>query len=348
MQGNVELLLTIAIPTYNRLEQLKNTLQKLLPQLTKQCVLKILDNYSTVVIEEEISELLSQYPFVNYIVYRNKINIGGEANVVRCFEYCDTKWLWILSDDDFVADNAVATILEDVEVYNDFSNIVYFTPNSTNTRPTSSMVCTGRKEFLNAIDVFTDSIFLSANIYNLNKFTERTIPIAYLHTYSYCPHWVALFSSLKQDCKTVYSNKTICEYNNFEYTTKHSPLFIQLVFSFSSILESIYDVEEYKIFKTKLKVLSYGTLRVNVVIKALLIEYKIAASKSIKYNIKNKVGKMWWYYYLPCSNNKARLSFFMWYLLIKLSPNKAYAICRKLVITRKKGDINSYVNQGFN
>lgn len=95
-------ILTIAIPTYNRIEQLRRTLTNLIPQLDDRCYLMILDNNSDNKVENEISDLTELLSKESYAVIRHRINIGADTNIFRCFELCETKWLWTLSDDDEV------------------------------------------------------------------------------------------------------------------------------------------------------------------------------------------------------------------------------------------------------
>lgn len=85
--------LTIAIPTFNRNEILEKHIQFLLPQISEECTLLIIDNCSMVSVENTIGYLLSKYPLLNYKIIRNKVNIGGNANILRCVELCETEWL---------------------------------------------------------------------------------------------------------------------------------------------------------------------------------------------------------------------------------------------------------------
>lgn len=110
-------ILTIAIPTYNRPEKIKIQVELLLPQLDDRVDLVIYDNCSDIPVETlfESSEL-SQFHLV-----RNRINVGADANIARCFENCTTKWLWTLSDDDLVKEDAVTNILN--ELVNDEQSV---------------------------------------------------------------------------------------------------------------------------------------------------------------------------------------------------------------------------------
>ena len=103
-------LLTIAIPTYNRRDYLKKCLDHICPQLTDDVVLIVRDNCS------------NNYDFFSFIKpyvekygvlpLQNKVNIGGDANIARIYEECETKWLWVIGDDDYILNGAINLVLE--------------------------------------------------------------------------------------------------------------------------------------------------------------------------------------------------------------------------------------------
>ena len=102
--------LTITIPTYNRSEALSKTVRQLLPQLTQECNLLIVDNASETPAIAVLGELLLAWPDVNIQIHRNRYNVGMCGNFMRCFELCDTEWLWILGDDDIPCPDAIKKI----------------------------------------------------------------------------------------------------------------------------------------------------------------------------------------------------------------------------------------------
>ena len=99
--------LTIAIPTYNRNEILKNNLRKLIPQITSDCKILILDNCSDVPVLDSLRDIIKEYSNVDINVIRNSYNLGLTGNILRCFEMCTDPWLWVLGDDDEVKDGAI-------------------------------------------------------------------------------------------------------------------------------------------------------------------------------------------------------------------------------------------------
>lgn len=109
------MILTVAIPTYDRNAILRKHLALLMPQLTPDCELLIIDNCSPTPVIETIGDLLDSYPEVNARVERNRVNIGAGANLLRCIERCETEWIWVLSDDDLPKPDAIETILKNTE-----------------------------------------------------------------------------------------------------------------------------------------------------------------------------------------------------------------------------------------
>jgi abequosyltransferase len=105
-------LLTIAIPTYNRSEFLRQLLGSLLEQVRNQNRVELLisDNASTDGTEELVGEM--QHDGTRLIYLRNSQNIGPDANFLQCFESASGKYVWIIGDDDLVLPGAVDHVVE--------------------------------------------------------------------------------------------------------------------------------------------------------------------------------------------------------------------------------------------
>lgn len=113
----IEKKLTIAIPTYNRCNDLKNNLEVLLPQI---CVYSskvdfiISDNCSSDNTEDFVNRLVLEHPDIIHY-YRNSTNIGALGNFTQCVELTKTEYLCLLGDDDIVAFGFIASVLEILE-----------------------------------------------------------------------------------------------------------------------------------------------------------------------------------------------------------------------------------------
>lgn len=90
--------LSITIITYNRANLLNETLKEVLNSPFGSCDITILNNASTDNTIEICSNYIENYP--NLSIVTNIFNIGGDANILRAFEYASKEYLWILADDD--------------------------------------------------------------------------------------------------------------------------------------------------------------------------------------------------------------------------------------------------------
>ena len=122
-------MITIAIPTFNRNTEVVETIKAVLDQFSANCQLLILDNASDTSVEMSLAKQnihLSGRERIRLI--RNSVNVGAQANLLRCIELCTTEWLWILGDDDIPKKNAVELILSEIKTHSDFTFLNYSWP----------------------------------------------------------------------------------------------------------------------------------------------------------------------------------------------------------------------------
>ena len=108
--------LTICIPTYNRnKELLKNVclldsyLKKL--HLKNRCTILVSDNGSTDFIS--IKHDLLKYDYVK--LYHHEQNIGFEQNLLFCLKQCETKWIMLLGDDDYLFMDYICKVFDYID-----------------------------------------------------------------------------------------------------------------------------------------------------------------------------------------------------------------------------------------
>lgn len=107
--------LTVIIPTYNREKKLLKVLNSIYSQpLSKEINIIILDNSSSYNVETAINLAFDKVTTLYTKVIRHPVNIGGALNIAMPFYYCQTKWLWIMSDDDLSECNALEIIKKDI------------------------------------------------------------------------------------------------------------------------------------------------------------------------------------------------------------------------------------------
>lgn len=106
--------LSICIPTFNRATFLQDTLSRLADQVS--CIegggIEILvgDNHSddgTEIIGRQYSD---KYPYISYC--RNDGNIGGARNTEKLIQGAKGTFIWLLSDDDDIEDEALKKIMQ--------------------------------------------------------------------------------------------------------------------------------------------------------------------------------------------------------------------------------------------
>lgn len=156
-------ILTIAIPTYNRPYQIQAQVRLLLPQLNGLTHLVIYDNCS----EIPVKELFTEEEQSKFQIIRNRVNVGADANIARCFENCSTKWLWTLSDDDFIKAEAIEIILEEI---NKEDEAVFF--NFYNDHYSKTIGFEDLADEFKGERFFSSSFTMSSCIYNMAKLQD--------------------------------------------------------------------------------------------------------------------------------------------------------------------------------
>ena len=115
MESGTGKIVTIAIPTYNRAKILQEALEYLLPEcinFKNEIELIISDNGSTDETESVIVNAKQNFKELNIIHNTNKDNQGFSGNFRKCISLSTGKYVWILSDDDFVNKGVISKIVE--------------------------------------------------------------------------------------------------------------------------------------------------------------------------------------------------------------------------------------------
>ena len=191
--------LTIAIPTYNRPQQIVSQVHALIPQLNDEVELVVIDNHS----DHPVESLLSDIDKAKITIVRNKYNIGADANIAKCFLLCDTEWLWVLSDDDLLSDTSVKVVFSTIAEEN---GSWYINFNHSNPKRSNNL-----NDFIaNSNNCYPDLFWMSVCVYHvsfLRPYMQQYFsalstmqPGIYLLLYAFC---------YDSSCCTLFSNKTI-------------------------------------------------------------------------------------------------------------------------------------------
>ena len=111
---NNKILLSIAIPTYNRACFLENLLNNTLPQareLEGGVEICISNNGSTDNTDEVVRNLKQKYP--DLIKYNeNKKNLGLDRNLLKLMEMSNGSFIWTFGDDDNIVENGLNEVVK--------------------------------------------------------------------------------------------------------------------------------------------------------------------------------------------------------------------------------------------
>lgn len=103
-------LLAICVPTYNRAGYLEIALSRLISQAQKHEIpIYVSDNASTDTTPQVIKKYQAQYPLLFYS--RNERNVGPDHNFAIVLKMSPTRYAWLVSDDDHLADQALDQVL---------------------------------------------------------------------------------------------------------------------------------------------------------------------------------------------------------------------------------------------
>jgi glycosyltransferase involved in cell wall biosynthesis len=98
MRPSLYELIHCLVITYNRAENLRNTLTRLAASPFRETRITVLDNASTDATPAVTAEFAAR--FSHYQVIRHPYNIGGPCNLMRAFELSQARYTWVLGDDD--------------------------------------------------------------------------------------------------------------------------------------------------------------------------------------------------------------------------------------------------------
>ncbi len=169
-------LLSVCIPTANRKKELTEQLIRVVNQTSKldDIPIQIVISDNTEHYEQLIDINVFNNSNIKYI--KNDINIGFGKNINSVIENAEGEFVWLLSDDDFIFDDAVSVIVNNIMKYRNSNYIMIECGGTFNgelfnekmyfSKAKSTYYKRG-SDFLN--DYWNSIIFVSINIFNRNK-----------------------------------------------------------------------------------------------------------------------------------------------------------------------------------
>jgi len=105
-------LLSICIATYNRAEYIGKTLESIIPQITDEVEIVIVDGASTDDTSSVVKSYIEVCKQINYIRLPSK---GGvDQDYCKAVELAKGEYCWLLPDDDLLKPDAISTVLNEV------------------------------------------------------------------------------------------------------------------------------------------------------------------------------------------------------------------------------------------
>ena len=224
--------LSVAIPTFNRNDILKANLAKLIPQLTSACELVILDNCSTIPVADTLSDLLATIPEnISVRVIRHRANVGGNENILRCIEYAQGEFVWLLGDDDEPVDNAVANIFQELDEHPETLVLNMYAPSTIHSIRSHTRIVNGPKEYLAATKFAGELIFISTMVLKVSRALPYMMT-AYLWQSCHAPQLILIAMMLRPNAMAVYSSRKVvcCIGLNTPAELQYSPIPVALGF----------------------------------------------------------------------------------------------------------------------
>jgi glycosyltransferase involved in cell wall biosynthesis len=108
-------LVTICIPVFNSSQHLKDAVLSALSQSYSNIQVVAIDDAST----DNSYEILKEFESDNFLVYRNPINLGMEANWNKCLKFATGKYIKMMGADDLLNPDCISKqvhIMETVRV----------------------------------------------------------------------------------------------------------------------------------------------------------------------------------------------------------------------------------------
>lgn len=210
----MEIKLTILIPTYNRIDQLKKVLTILQQQTNKNFFLVISDNssnYNFDLVKEFVCEdLKKRTTFI-----KRKFNVGADINIFELFQFCNTTWAWTLSDDDIIQIDSVEKIINNVEKFPSVGCFNFsIVPSLKINKP---ILVSSIDEFVDLNKRYLchhgDLIFLSNKVYNIDV-AGCFLTNAYKYIYTRISSVVFLAKMLESNVPYMILTDRIVTYND--------------------------------------------------------------------------------------------------------------------------------------
>jgi glycosyltransferase involved in cell wall biosynthesis len=250
-------LLSIVIPTYNREHLVLSLLERVCNFKKEWVEIVIIDNNST-----SVDKLINQIRVNNWSVnlVRNKHNVGGNENILRCFEYANGDWIWAIGDDDVIENNCFEIIYDKILALSN-SNVfgIHFNWDLKRQYKEADIYLHNLEELFKNMHSLGDINFMSSNIFRYNKINTYLVWV-YYHQYNCNPMSSIIMLGLDKNMEFILTNDRIIQNGFYTNSNKKKTDFwdVEIVLKANSLLGELPLTDKNKKALIKL-LLSYFT-----------------------------------------------------------------------------------------
>lgn len=194
-ENSAQPLLTLAIPTFNRLECLRLLVDSVINQIPNEGVLG--ESFELLICNNASSDGTTEYlnELANAKVIRvihHASNCGPVDNIIHCFESATGKFVWVMGDDDVPLCGAINAVMENIEQENpalmylpskwvagDLGKMANHPISSTNVRSISNISLAVRSSvYITFISswVINKELYLSQKNTKFDRYRDTSLP----------------------------------------------------------------------------------------------------------------------------------------------------------------------------
>ena len=130
-----DIVLSICIPTYNRADRIYQSLQELKNLPFQNIEFVVIDDFSQDATKEKVLSIKDD----RIKFFRNRKNLGQEANVIKTFKKARGDFIFLISDEDSIGSEPISWIMQTTEedpdvvqilgaIWNDNNSLLYYNP----------------------------------------------------------------------------------------------------------------------------------------------------------------------------------------------------------------------------
>jgi len=216
MNNNLSPILSICIPTYNRMDCLKECLQSIINSahgFEDKLEIFILDNASTDKTSNVVDEFKNKYSFIKY--NRNSVCIEVNKNIYTVASLGSGEYIWVLGDDDIISEKAIPQIFKLIDLgftliatnhsiwSKDFSTIL--TQNAISYE--SDIIFNNHNKLLSKLGLrlgFISGVIIKKDLFFIQTLNEVEKYMEYGFSFLY-----AVYSGIGTDCKGYFISKPL-------------------------------------------------------------------------------------------------------------------------------------------